>query len=39
MLDAGADVRTVQLKLGHADIRTTQTSLNLAADEVGARAG
>lgn len=34
-LEAGADVRTVQLKLGHADIRTTQGYLNMAAEKVG----
>lgn len=34
-LDAGADLRTVQLKLGHADIRVTQNYLNMSAERAG----
>ena len=36
-LESGADVRTVQLKLGHADIATTQGYLNMAAQQISRR--
>jgi len=34
-LDAGANLRTVQLKLGHADIRTTQGYLHMTPGRIG----
>lgn len=36
-LESGADVRTVQLKLGHADIATTQGYLHMAPQRVSRR--
>ncbi len=36
-LESGADVRTVQLKLGHADIGTTQGYLNMAPQRISQR--
>lgn len=36
-LESGADVRTVQLKLGHADIATTQGYLTMAPQRISKR--
>jgi site-specific recombinase XerD len=36
-LESGADVRTVQLKLGHADIMTTQGYLHMAPQRISQR--
>jgi integrase len=36
-LESGADVRTVQLKLGHTDIATTQAYLNMAPQHISKR--
>ncbi len=33
MLNAGVDLRRIQLNLGHASVRTTQTCLNVGAEE------